>query len=54
MLRDKTDVRSGLKIADIDPRPEAKQYCQTISDKARCISGGVLEALLSLSRDDKP
>lgn len=50
MLRDGSQVRQGLKIADIDPRVEEVENCYTISDKARCISGGVLEALLFLSR----
>ncbi|RBP44064.1 selenium-dependent molybdenum cofactor biosynthesis protein YqeB [Garciella nitratireducens] len=40
-------VSSGLKIGDIDPRAEVK-HCYTISDKARSIGGGVLEALLYL------
>ncbi len=37
----------GMKIADIDPRKEQKKNCFTISDKARCIAGSVLEILLS-------
>ncbi|SJZ76584.1 selenium-dependent molybdenum cofactor biosynthesis protein YqeB [Garciella nitratireducens] len=40
-------VSSGFKIGDIDPRAEVK-HCYTISDKARSIGGGVLEALLYL------
>ena len=32
-----------MKIADIDPRKEQKKNCFTISDKARCIAGSVLE-----------
>lgn len=50
MIRHNTVVTKGLKIADIDPRTEENDNCFTISDKARCISGGVLEALLFLSR----
>ncbi len=46
-------AHKGLKAADIDPRPEQKAYCDTISDKARCISGGVLEALMVLQREKK-
>ena len=38
-----------MKIADIDPRMEQQKNCDTISDKARCIAGGVLEALLVLT-----
>lgn len=46
MLRDGTEVTPGLKIGDIDPRG-IREYCFTISDKARAIAGGVLEAILS-------
>ena len=35
-------------MADIDPRIEEFDNCFTISDKARCIAGGVLEAILYL------
>lgn len=54
MLRDSFKVRTGLKIADIDPRIDERENCYTISDKARCISGGVLEALLYLSSTNHP
>ena len=40
-------VPEGMKIADIDPRKEQKKNCDTISDKARCIAGSVVEILLS-------
>lgn len=43
-------VTEGLKIADIDPRSEQVAYCDTVSDKARAIGGGVVEALLYLAR----
>ena len=43
-------VSKGLKIADIDPRLEEKKNCFTISDKARCIGGSVLEAIMYLQR----
>lgn len=46
MIRDGFPVLKGLKIADIDPRTEQKKNCDTISDKARCIAGGVLEILV--------
>ncbi len=39
-------VSEGMKIADIDPRESQQKNCYTISDKARCIAGGVLEAIL--------
>lgn len=48
ILRDKFQVHRGLKLADIDPRLNKKNNCSTISDKARCVSGGVLEALIYL------
>lgn len=47
IIRDGYLVPMGMKIADIDPRKEQKKNCDTISDKARCIAGGVVEILLS-------
>lgn len=49
LIRDGYNVSKGFKIADIDPRIDEYNNCFTISDKARCIAGGVLEALLYLS-----
>lgn len=46
LIRDGYPVTEGFKLADIDPRTEEYQNCFTISDKARCIAGGVLEAIL--------
>lgn len=43
MIRDGFPVTAGFKIADIDPRKEEYENCFTISDKARCIAGSVLE-----------
>ena len=43
MIRDGFTVMEGFKIADIDPRKEELANCYTISDKARCIAGSVLE-----------
>ena len=43
LIRDGYPVTKGFKIADIDPRKEELQNCFTISDKARCIAGSVLE-----------
>lgn len=40
-----TPVRRGMKSGDIDPRAR-REYCFSISDKARNIAGGVLEAIL--------
>lgn len=47
MLPDGFPVRSGLKMADIDPRLTELHNCFTISDKARALGGAVLTALLS-------
>ena len=47
MLPDGFTVRSGLKMADIDPRLTELNNCFTISDKARALGGAVLTALLS-------
>ena len=46
MLRDGTNVWNGMKAGDIDPRGE-KEFCNTISEKARAIGGSVLEGILS-------
>jgi xanthine dehydrogenase accessory factor len=45
LIRSPFRVRRGLKIGDIDPRGIV-DYCYTISEKARAISGAVLEAIL--------
>ena len=45
LLRDGTEVWKGMKLGDVDPRG-IKAHCYTISDKARTISGGVLQAIL--------
>ena len=47
LILDGITVKKGLKIGDIDPRGR-KENCYTISDKARAIGGGVLEAILSM------
>lgn len=46
LLRSGSEVCSGMKIGDIDPRG-IKEYCYTISDKARAVAGGLLEGILS-------
>lgn len=46
LIRDGYPVNVGFKMADIDPRLDELENCFTISDKARCIAGGVLEAIL--------
>lgn len=45
LIRDGYPVTEGFKIADIDPREGELSNCFTISDKARCIAGSVLEAV---------
>jgi xanthine dehydrogenase accessory factor len=45
ILKDGIEVPKGIKAGDIDPRGE-REYCYSISDKARAIGGGVLEAIL--------
>ncbi len=39
-------VRKDMKIGDIDPRGDAVD-CYSISDKARAVGGGVLEAIMN-------
>ena len=48
LIRDGFPVDVGFKIADIDPRIDEYDNCFTISDKARCIAGGVLEVILCM------
>ena len=45
LLRDGGKVERDMKLGDVDPRA-AREHCFTISDKARAIGGGVLEAVL--------
>jgi xanthine dehydrogenase accessory factor len=45
LLRERVEVKKGMKVGDIDPRGK-RELCFTISDKARAIGGGVLEAIL--------
>lgn len=39
-------VRKGMKVGDVDPRPETFR-CWTVSEKSLAIGGGVLEAILT-------
>jgi len=50
LIRAGTAVAPGLKIGDIDPRGR-REYCDTISDKARAIAGAVLEAVMRHCND---
>jgi xanthine dehydrogenase accessory factor len=47
LIQDGTIVENQYKIGDVDPRGK-REYCFTISDKARSVAGGVLEAALHL------
>jgi len=38
-------VKKGTKLGDVDPRG-IREYCFTISEKARAIAGGVLEGIM--------
>jgi xanthine dehydrogenase accessory factor len=48
VIRPGFEAHEGLKVGDIDPRC-VKAHCFSVSDKARAIAGGVLEAILRLS-----
>jgi xanthine dehydrogenase accessory factor len=45
LIREGVEVKKGMKVGDVDPRGK-RESCFTISDKARSIAGGVLEAIL--------
>jgi xanthine dehydrogenase accessory factor len=47
MIQSGIYVEKQLKIGDVDPRNKM-EYCYSISEKARAIAGGVLEAILHL------
>jgi xanthine dehydrogenase accessory factor len=46
-------VGKDEKVGDIDPRGKL-EYCHTISDKARAIGGGVLEAIMHVYNQPAP
>lgn len=52
LIRDATPVPAGLKVGDVDPRCR-REYCYTISEKARAIAGGVLEGILRVYNKEK-
>lgn len=52
LLADGLTVTTGYKVGDIDPRIDP-ELCSLISDKARAIGGGVLEAILHLQQGRK-
>ena len=45
LLPEGTPVSAGMKAGDVDPRCRW-EHCFSVSDKARAVGGGVLEALL--------
>jgi selenium-dependent molybdenum hydroxylase system protein, yqeB family len=47
MLQDFIKVNKGFKLGDIDPRAKI-EHCFSISDKARAVGGGALEAVMYL------
>jgi xanthine dehydrogenase accessory factor len=46
LIHESVRLRRGMKIGDVDPRPEPFR-CWTVSEKALAVGGGVLEALLT-------
>lgn len=49
LLQDGVQVVKGMKSGDVDPRGVV-EYCNTISDKATAIGGGVVEGILSIQK----
>lgn len=45
ILHDGLTAKPNMKVADVDPRGE-RESCLTVSEKARAIGGGVLEAIM--------
>ncbi|MGN1031710.1 MAG: selenium-dependent molybdenum cofactor biosynthesis protein YqeB [Butyricicoccaceae bacterium] len=52
LLQSGVVVTEGMKSGDVDPRCEPA-HCNTVSDKARAVGGGVLEAILHLENQRK-
>lgn len=52
LLQDNVPVKAGMKSGDIDPRG-CYEHCFTVSDKARAVGGGVLEAILYLGLQNR-
>ena len=53
LLYDGLKVPVNMKIGDVDPRP-VQDHCYTVTDKARAIGGGCLEAILRFSVEKNP
>ena len=45
LLQDGLTAEPNMKVGDVDPRGE-REYCLTVSEKARAIGGAVLEAVM--------
>lgn len=52
LIMDGLHVEKSLKIGDIDPRGNV-DHCFSISDKARAVGGGVLEAILYMKNEER-
>jgi xanthine dehydrogenase accessory factor len=50
MINDRVFVHMGMKIGDVDPRVDAR-CVHTLSDKARAVGRGALEAALLIGRE---
>jgi xanthine dehydrogenase accessory factor len=46
LIHDGVEARAGMKVGDVDPRPETFR-CWFVSEKSLAIGGGVLEAILT-------
>jgi xanthine dehydrogenase accessory factor len=53
LVRDGIWVQDGMKIGDIDPRPDPS-LCLRVSDKSLAVAGGVLEAVLMMLKESGP
>lgn len=52
LLADGVMVTRGMKAGDVDPRG-APEYCDTASDKALAVGGGVLEVMLHFGSENR-
>ena len=50
ILPENFEVTQGMKMADIDPRIDQVENCSTVSDKARCIGGSVLQLVVAFEK----
>lgn len=53
IIHDNYRVTADMAVAEIDPRINPA-HCSLISDKARCISGSVLEAIMAFENGGQP